>query len=386
MISHLPDRLPDESLYSLVARIGRLNRWLDPITVCKALAANQAVTSSINYSLRLCDFAHVTGNAYGSPQEIAATMTPIRLVAHLGGIGSERLQAIESGQEPFDLSLTTLIGKTSWKICPNCQAEDQEAYGISYWHRQHQLPTSFACAQHAIALERVEVRKAILHERFILPGDADGKRIKIQIPEVFANWNSIASAGAEGLNDVSAPVLPESVRQAFIVGLRQRGLMTRNGKLRNKEYMQEFSHQFGDVSLLGLTTRRDLTFDAATLVMGLEDLVANSAVHRLMLVFWLFGSWAVFKERCLWEDTFAVGRLDSWQEERNRVEKERFEKLSRQHRDACRKYKESVSNPTRREFWSESQKSMHWLLHNDQQWIDKELPMPNTKKNQNVLI
>lgn len=37
---------------------------------------------------------------------------------------------------------------SGWQLCPKCAAEDKEMYGVSYWHRDHQVPSTTHCLIH----------------------------------------------------------------------------------------------------------------------------------------------------------------------------------------------------------------------------------------------
>lgn len=44
------------------------------------------------------------------------------------------------------------IENDSWNWCHLCTAEDRETFGVSYYHRDHQIPGVFHCAKHQIRL------------------------------------------------------------------------------------------------------------------------------------------------------------------------------------------------------------------------------------------
>ena len=43
--------------------------------------------------------------------------------------------------------------KTVLRYCPICKKEEQQIYGESYWHREHQLPLMAVCPKHHCKLE-----------------------------------------------------------------------------------------------------------------------------------------------------------------------------------------------------------------------------------------
>ena len=380
LIKHLPMHLPDETLYSLIARIGRLSGWLDPIAVCAELARSSRVISSIDFYLTLEDFSGATSCAYGEPRQVAADLTPIRLVAHLGGANISRMDRIEAGREAISSVLVDFVGKPQWRTCPMCRQEDQGRFGVAYWHQQHQLITSLWCVRHGSALERLEFKKTSLHDRFILPGDPDGQGMLVPQPGQNQPWREIAQVGAMGLADKSAPASAQSIRHAFLVGMCQKNFLTRKGSLRKEKFIEELKKDLGDVSHIGLGPRRDLVFDPVSLLTGLEENTANNTIQRLILVYWLFGTWEAFKERCAWEEIMWVEGLHDRRVEGHGKNSWYYERMRAQHRSACMLYKKTTPQPTRQGFWELSQKSMHWLIQNDREWVDEELPIPMPKR------
>lgn len=42
---------------------------------------------------------------------------------------------------------------TSWHSCAVCRLEDLKAFGTTYWHAQHQLPSIYKCIKHSVVLD-----------------------------------------------------------------------------------------------------------------------------------------------------------------------------------------------------------------------------------------
>ena len=57
----------------------------------------------------------------------------------------------------------------SLKFCPKCVQEDIREYGVSYWHRLHQVPGLEACSKHKILLEHQELPERHRIKRNLLP-------------------------------------------------------------------------------------------------------------------------------------------------------------------------------------------------------------------------
>lgn len=50
--------------------------------------------------------------------------------------------------ELFVPHCSKLRSNKSWRWCNDCVKEDREKFGVSYWHVEHQLPTSLTCSKH----------------------------------------------------------------------------------------------------------------------------------------------------------------------------------------------------------------------------------------------
>lgn len=48
-------------------------------------------------------------------------------------------------------------------MCYKCVQNDKNKYGISYWHREHQIPGIFWCSEHHTSLDYIEDNNAFLH-------------------------------------------------------------------------------------------------------------------------------------------------------------------------------------------------------------------------------
>jgi hypothetical protein len=50
-----------------------------------------------------------------------------------------------------------LPGSFKLRVCPTCMAEDEQKYGVKYWHRCHQLPLLRTCCSHRTGLHETDV-------------------------------------------------------------------------------------------------------------------------------------------------------------------------------------------------------------------------------------
>ncbi|MEO2278847.1 TniQ family protein [Pseudoalteromonas pernae] len=55
---------------------------------------------------------------------------------------------VKRNKELFIPHASKLRSTGSWRWCNECVKQDKEVYGLSYWHVEHQLPTSVTCSKH----------------------------------------------------------------------------------------------------------------------------------------------------------------------------------------------------------------------------------------------
>lgn len=363
-----PIPLPDETLYSLVARVAKVNGTTNALALCNALAKSPSLSVM---DCRLDLDAMCSGN--GLPEGIQSAlidMTSVRVAAHLAEV------ELMSTHRMLGLAETAQGGLCRWRICPRCAESDITQFGVVYWHRQHQLPASLICADHGEVLERFDIGRAKAHERLFLPLDLTDYPV-LAPPEGMLEqhefWLGLATLGADALNDMTAPYSSHTVHRSFKIGMQHSGLLTRSGLLRKNSVAYSFAQKLSGICWENALPRADSVPGPEPLLSGVENSRACKPLIRLLLVYWLFGSWGAFKERCRWEDALRVdGERDSSPAARASLKGTPLDR----HRLVCLEYKVAHENPTRAAFLKAHQRSHRWLLNNDRQWLDNELPLP----------
>lgn len=363
-----PIPLPDETLYSLIARVAKLNGIADALALCNRFSLSPSLSvmdCRLNPEILFSE-----NDLPASLYSIVGEMTAVRAAAHLAEAESSIANQMLALSEPVQ------GGLCRWRICPVCANEDVAEFGIAYWHRQHQLPSSLICTKHGAVLERFEIGRAKAHERLFLPSDLNGHRLNQPPDEVLEQrefWFALARLGADALDDKAIPYPPALVLQGFRTGMRQAGLITSGGSIRKKGVAYSFAQKLLPIRSEGALLRHDSVARAESLFHGIVDSTRPKPLVRLLLVYWLFGSWAAFKERCRWElilcsegvtSSLSSGDLLST---RSPLEK---------HRAVCLEYKATHENPVRADFLKNHQRTHRWLLNYDRQWLDSELPLP----------
>ena len=381
----LPDRWPDESIYSLLAKIVRIN-GLAHLRGAGLLVGEDCPSSVIGCPVDLRYFSEITNGVYGSPWDILCNTTPLLAKAHLGELSDSLFPLIESGAVRLELGLLTFGVKKAfrWRFCKECAERDRKAYGISYWHRSHLLPYSQHCAEHHLLLSRVDLRRPGLLDRLLLPADCMGQiapaRSDDQANELVLDLSKLAS---EALKDSSTPFLQETILATYKAELSRAGVLNSETGKCISDFSNEFCQTFGIEAWPALWRTKFLANDPQQLLSGIVDSLEAKPFSKLLLVNFLFGSWTMFKEQCSWQDLFSPYPADLVRPE---IRLFTTDAVLRKHRQACLEYKASRTSPTRYEFMRESYRAFRWLLHNDREWLDEELPLARSALRQRSLF
>jgi hypothetical protein len=378
----LPEPWPDETFYSLLARIALMNGSINHVELVRTLLGEKRATSVIGARVNLSHFCDITRNMYGSPREVLQSLSALVARARLGELDGSTLAAIECGA--LTPSMTDLVSGENgyWRMCEKCEEYDVKTYGIAYWHQTHQLPTSYYCLEHGLPLEEWKLGRARLHNDFLLPHDLDRtQRDGVRAPSGRNRvWLNVAQLGINALADTEKPLSQITIYQATLSGLRDRGFLSRLGQVRMSSFKEGFEREYG--SEMSGTGQPDIgpLRNSKQLFFGITDGRACKPFGRLLLVQWLFGNWNAFKERCRWQDVLDQGlRRSRGSEEANplggRHPAEGTAAIER-YRQACLDYKASYPNPSRLQFLKVSYRAFRWLRQNDQVWLDQQLPLP----------
>jgi hypothetical protein len=379
-VLHLPEALPDEMLYSLLARIAAVNGMRNHLHVFVTLFGQEKPSSIIRISQGLEQFCSVTDGAYGSVESILARYTVFPLLTHLNV--RPRLDAHDRIKQrvwlvggEFDYMGNT---KHEWRECRSCRKEDEARFGFSYWRRSHQLPTTCCCPFHGEALTRKALPGKMLHERFWLPHETDQHPEPANPSLTPAAMKMLADLGKDALDDQGEPYPAEVVRDTFLEMLQYQGFFTRAGMLKLNDCVKAFSSSIcvGKCTFL-------IDNEIRRLLMGLTDSNKSVALQfYLLVVYWLFGTWQHFKERCKWTATFNYPYGNTGYECFPKPQEHERQAALKYYRGVCTDFMRANPAGTRVEFLRREYKSFRWLLRNDSNWLDYRLPLSPRGDNQ----
>lgn len=375
-----PTPLPDEILCSLLARTCRVNGFADFRDMASTCYGNGPVSSFVDAEIDLPRFCRQTGFGYCGAEKLLQHLTWYGAQVRLGEIAWQRMDALVRGDVRLTLGSSMFPDSAVLGYCPTCRDHDLLEYGMSYWHRLHQLPIVFFCPHHGDRVVKIRIKRFTLHMGFPVPGDfaSDLSRSEAIFGLVENFWRGVAVMAAEVLQgnempdaDLIFPVLADELRRKkFVAPL----LGVRLTALTELLAAHAFEHPNSTKSSKTITFLRRIagSFDVpqSGMIMG-----------RVVLLYWLFGGWRAVQERCRWLSVFG-SESDFPMEKAATVRS----KLEAQYRRTCTAYIREYPECTRLDFLRAEYRSFRWLLHNDKTWLDRQLPIPHRAGKQLVLF
>lgn len=396
-----PEPLSDETLYSLVAHTSRLNGWPSEREVCAHLFGDHGSMRLGDVRVDLDRFVAVTRGAYGDAAGISAQMTN---AAFFSGLGSRpdievprpwEPGTLGTGKEPEYPGLATLSNGQAhiWRWCPECNDEDLRDNGRVYWRRTHQLPGVFVCIRHRRPILEVNMPYRVRQQHLYLPDSLPGALVtKAACPPDtdLSLAQALAEFAVHAMEDAPHEHAPAVVHGAIVDGLLEAGLISKGGKVRRQEFSEALTGFYRglvgvEAVALQLNTQRLNTLTRA-LTGSVQSL---PAMLNLMLALWLFGSWELFCEHCLWRgaidtrETVDLRCLPSGDEKATENDKK---SPRTRHRQACMDFLHALPEATRTDFWKQNPRSCRWLIQYDSRWMNTHLPLEKTSITQPCLF
>jgi len=257
-----------------------------------------------------------------------------------------------------------------WRYCPACYEHDVALHGVAYWHLAHQLPTTLMCTEHRCNLHEITLKKKYLHDHLWLINDVLSYKHEFTTP-LDEHWLNIAQLGNDALGDTQNTYATEVIKQTLIAALRQRGLLDAKGRLKINVFESSFENFFDKNFILTIKQRLRIKkprYLATEILNGFKGRVLN----RLILVYWLFGSWNYFRICCEWHAVFNAGNTNL--RISNQLNLNQEVEIKAKNRTQCESYLLSTDKPNRIEFCRLFYSNFRWLLNYDREWFDRALP------------
>lgn len=151
--------LPDELSRSFLGRLMRLNGIASEKDMIERLASFLGVTER---SRRKVSATELLGMAAGIGLEsFVCQHSLIPLRRSINSYLPDLAHGAPGSQGVLYLTGARLIRPKPY-LCPDCVRADLDKYGMSYWHREHQLPGVLWCGRHRSPLKYADAEAALL--------------------------------------------------------------------------------------------------------------------------------------------------------------------------------------------------------------------------------
>lgn len=309
----LPITFPDMTLHSLIALIQRMSGLPTAKEVSAILFGSERAALRHDFPSHLQNFEALTNGLYGVGEQVATEMTTLPYflcfrpaedrsasIALMLGETVARLKFV------LGLPPSPTRAFQAFRFCPECLDADRTKYGIPYWRRNHQLPTSLICHIHGCSLFESSIRRdGTGRSAILLPEDSLIQQCAV-VREAGAGaaiLKRLAKLGVSMLTYGAADSISSSALQyAYMHGLRQQGLLTQSGRIRATELTARIAHQYAALA----------TVDPFDRIVGANNVHSfltmlrsprgffSSARHTVLIDF-LFGEWEMFRSVLAWE-------------------------------------------------------------------------------------
>lgn len=291
-IDYFPSPLPDESLFSRLARYHLLSGHLRSRFTLHELFARNSIVITSHLPSGIGQLAErIAGKRDDRLADslLSHTMFPYFLpfLSQRQATGAtQALVGRDAGSVKGLLGVlaSRVGGHNRFRLCDACISEDRLHFGYAYWHRAHQLPGVWICHKHSLPLQSIQLSwsKRVRHELFLPDSDrlipyTDAISIA---PAQFRLLNSIAKRSYE-LMQTRAAALGTAY---FVRNYREKamdlGLITLNGRVRVEPFERYFSEALS--SLFGVEDFQKIIYQARSPPWALNLLrKPRSSMHPL---------------------------------------------------------------------------------------------------------
>lgn len=307
-IRYFPNLFPDELLYSAVSRYAIQTGSKSFSTIVKELFGNENIVSTWDFPSHIQWFVNnLNSNCYSS-EDIIFKNTILPLFYPF--LDVERQQyALEQMKGDNGRGLHTKLGvmsssvnvKNSLNYCPLCISEDLINHKTAYWHRSHNVPGVNFCHKHSISLkDRCPVCGIIIalkcKNEFVplLEKCINGHNLttfyelctkdtdahKYQSIKVSKSVNYLLNNRIDYLD-------AKAVNQRYLYYLKEKGLVTPKGTIRQRELLEQFCLYYTNEFLneLNLNINKDSQYNWLSCMLRQPSILTHPLEHILLIEF-----------------------------------------------------------------------------------------------------
>ena len=312
MSAILPLLLADQTLYSWCGRAHQLNCSTSARQTSYRLFGAPYAALCHDFPAHLSTLTQKTRGQLGPPREVALRHT--LLGYFLTTIDDQEAEktislitegAIPSVKMRLGITASRVGGYHPLKLCPDCAGEEQERLGYSYWHIEHQFPSSFVCLKHARPLVFLRDTVTPVHRRYwATPADPrDCRLTEIRVPNdtAMATLSRLACDSLKLASLSPGGLTPARAAGGYQRLLRERGLATPQGNLRIAQLVSLVRERYRGLDLLpGMAPLGSVGDDWPGLAASLSRRKPQPGhpLKHLLLVGAITDSWEEFVQAC----------------------------------------------------------------------------------------
>lgn len=306
-IAYAPALLPDELLYSWLARLAGLNAMGTPRDGLEQIFGCRSIVPSVDLPTRLLALQERLCNWLPFPALDELLEDSTMLPYHRPFLTPERHARVHHLLLHGDgKGLKTLMGRVANRFgahpplrhCPDCLADSLDRHGCFYWMRRHQLPGVNCCSIHGIALQRVPLQARTHRQQWILPA---APKVAPQRAPADATQLRFARLSEECITAAMPAFDPDLRSRVYQTAIRSLGYGHRRGRVDFPALAGALRERFDDFE--GFEHRERLLASTVHPLGWLRPLFdrPQRSIHpicHLLLIEFLFGSIAGFQAAC----------------------------------------------------------------------------------------
>lgn len=307
---YIPEILPDEVLYSYLARTHRLNGLSHARSTLEIFFGNPNVIPSVDLPAHLDAFVRRCGSRSPFPSPAVLAEAATLLPYHAQFLSPDQRQSASAlllGNHGMGLK-TRLglvaggLGATSTlRSCPECNASAVNQFGGPYWHRSHLLPEVVVCHRHRTVLRSHFVFSQLPNRQELhLPTAANPDRELPVVSEADPRLR-FARLSFEALSCSVAAIYQPTRAEVYLDAARQSGLIRGRRQVRWTDLVALLCESYngfeGFPSKEKLLPRADKPPSWMRSAFGDRPRQLHPVYH-LLLIGILFGSLRAFHEVC----------------------------------------------------------------------------------------
>lgn len=305
----LPEARPDELLYSRVVRFHELIGGGPAKDTLARLFDNGFAICSSGLPNRIGALTAYFNNAESSDDILEQNTLlpyyrPFLNPVQVRVLRQNMMLSDARGMKSVVGLLASRLGAfNALRLCLHCMRADEREFGVAYWHRSHQAPGVLVCPIHGDPLLDASIMVSLSRHSLVLPRAAQGIANCTAgnfSEEVLAGLRELAAATSYVL-DANLPNLgPARVRTVLLEQATSLGLVTGNGRVRQREFLRLFSARWKclqDSSDPSLATVLGSTTWAESLLRKPRG--SKHPLRHLLVALTLFPSAEAFLSACV---------------------------------------------------------------------------------------